>query len=181
MSWPFLSWRPSMMVSSKRCFPALYIIILYYWASKVRLLGVVSKEKHRFGIFFYFFSRICLVMSEKGLTFALANKEQRIQNTTFLDKANWLGYGVMVTLQILVLPFLVRIRVSQQKKRLCQNSNWHSLFFSLHIVKHCYLELRFQKTSIKMNKSVKCFCVSRICFIFLIKEHWYWALDGISR
>ena len=93
----------------------------------------------------------------------------------------WLGYGVMVTLQILVLPFLVRIRVSQQKKRLCQNSNWHSLFFSLHIVKHCYLELRFQKTSIKMNKSVKCFCVSRICFIFLIKEHWYWALDGISR
>ena len=27
-----------------------------------------------------------------------------------------LGYGVMVTLQILVLPFLVRIRVSQQEK-----------------------------------------------------------------
>ena len=28
--------------------------------------------------------------------------------------ANKLGYGVMVTLQILVLPFLVRIRVPQQ-------------------------------------------------------------------
>ena len=27
-----------------------------------------------------------------------------------------LGYGVMVTLQILVLPFLVRVRVPQQKK-----------------------------------------------------------------
>ena len=26
-----------------------------------------------------------------------------------------LGYGVMVTLQILVLPFLVRVRVAQQK------------------------------------------------------------------
>ena len=26
-----------------------------------------------------------------------------------------LGYGVMVTLQILVLPFLVRVRVPQQK------------------------------------------------------------------
>ena len=28
----------------------------------------------------------------------------------------WSGYGVMVTLQILVLSFLVRIRVSQQSK-----------------------------------------------------------------
>ena len=27
-----------------------------------------------------------------------------------------LGYGVMVTLQILVLPFLVRVRVSQHNK-----------------------------------------------------------------
>ena len=27
-----------------------------------------------------------------------------------------LGYGVMVTLQILVLPFLVRVRVPQQEK-----------------------------------------------------------------
>ena len=29
-------------------------------------------------------------------------------------RANVLGYGVMVTLQILVLPFLVRVRVAQQ-------------------------------------------------------------------
>ena len=28
-----------------------------------------------------------------------------------------LGYGVMVTLQILVLPFLVRVRVAQHKRR----------------------------------------------------------------
>ena len=28
-----------------------------------------------------------------------------------------LGYGVMVTLQILVLPFLVRVRVAQQNRR----------------------------------------------------------------
>ena len=27
-----------------------------------------------------------------------------------------LGYGVMVTLQILVLPFLVRVRVAQHRK-----------------------------------------------------------------
>ena len=30
--------------------------------------------------------------------------------------SNVLGYGVMVTLQILVLPFLVRVRVAQQKE-----------------------------------------------------------------
>ena len=30
-----------------------------------------------------------------------------------------LGYGVMVTLQILVLPFLVRVRVAQQNKERC--------------------------------------------------------------
>ena len=29
-----------------------------------------------------------------------------------------LGYGVMVTLQILVLPFLVRVRIPQQKVKL---------------------------------------------------------------
>ena len=30
--------------------------------------------------------------------------------------SNVLGYGVMVTLQILVLPFLVRVRVAQQQR-----------------------------------------------------------------
>ena len=39
----------------------------------------------------------------------------RNQDTTRLQRK--LGYGVMVTLQILVLPFLVRVRVSQQQKR----------------------------------------------------------------
>ena len=32
-----------------------------------------------------------------------------------------LGYGVMVTLQILVLPFLVRVRIPQQKTVRFQN------------------------------------------------------------
>ena len=32
-----------------------------------------------------------------------------------ISKVEILGYGVMVTLQILVLPFLVRVRVPQQK------------------------------------------------------------------
>ena len=35
-----------------------------------------------------------------------------------LNQMKSLGYGVMVTLQILVLPFLVRVRVPQQRKSL---------------------------------------------------------------
>ena len=35
-----------------------------------------------------------------------------------IPKQLTLGYGVMVTLQILVLSFLVRVRVPQQKKSL---------------------------------------------------------------
>lgn len=44
--------------------------------------------------------------SKKKRTFATANPKR--------FGATLLGYGVMVTLQILVLSFLVRIRVSQQ-------------------------------------------------------------------
>ena len=39
-----------------------------------------------------------------------------------------LGYGVMVTQQILVLFFLVRVRVSQQKKRLHSGVSFFCLF-----------------------------------------------------
>ena len=49
------------------------------------------------------------VGSKKTSTFALAIKKR----TSCLLI---LGYGVMVTLQILVLSFLVRVRVSQQSK-----------------------------------------------------------------
>ena len=41
-----------------------------------------------------------------------------------------LGYGVMVTLQILVLPFLVRVRVPQLKKSLSRNN--HLAFFCIY-------------------------------------------------
>ena len=44
--------------------------------------------------------------------FANANKETTHTVTHYLA-TNILGYGVMVTLQILVLSFLVRVRVSQ--------------------------------------------------------------------
>ena len=43
------------------------------------------------------------------------------------DDANKLGYGVMVTLQILVLSFLVRVRVSQHKAGCI--AKMHPVFF----------------------------------------------------
>ena len=55
------------------------------------------------------------VVSEKCATFAPANK----RFAPFCGLS--LGYGVMVTLQILVLPFLVRVRVPQQEKSLSSN------------------------------------------------------------
>ena len=48
-----------------------------------------------------------------------------------------LGYGVMVTLQILVLPFLVRVRIPQQKGFLRET------FF--HFM-HCYNNNHKKKT-----------------------------------
>ncbi len=42
-----------------------------------------------------------------------------------------MGYGVMVTLQILVLSFLVRARVPQQKIRMSQR---HPYFFCYMVV-----------------------------------------------
>ena len=47
--------------------------------------------------------------SKKCITFALAIQQ-------YANRNNKLGYGVMVTLQILVLSFLVRVRVSQPKR-----------------------------------------------------------------
>ncbi len=49
------------------------------------------------------------------------------------QKRKPLGYGVMVTLQILVLPFLVRIRVPQHKKvvKLLRNKVLSDYFFAL--------------------------------------------------
>ena len=57
---------------------------------------------------------------KKYCTFASANPETR----GFDADSNKLGYGVMVTLQILVLSFLVRVRVPQQ---FCPLSYWKSV------------------------------------------------------
>lgn len=48
-------------------------------------------------------------MFQKSCTFAASNEKDDKRSVI-------LGYGVMVTQQILVLFFLVRVRVAQQKK-----------------------------------------------------------------
>lgn len=49
-------------------------------------------------------------MFQKSCTFAASNEKDDKRSVI-------LGYGVMVTQQILVLFFLVRVRVAQQKRR----------------------------------------------------------------
>ena len=44
-----------------------------------------------------------------------------------------LGYGVMVTLQILVLPFLVRVRVSQRNRQAMLGDFFIHYFFYIYV------------------------------------------------
>ena len=57
-------------------------------------------------------------MKEQNESFAKKNSRKCLQFPKYLylctRKRKSLGYGVMVTLQILVLSFLVRIQVAQQ-------------------------------------------------------------------
>ncbi len=64
-----------------------------------------------------------LVVQKKSSTFAPANQLSRDNDS------NRLGYGVMVTLQILVLSFLVRVRVPQPNQSLSNRSSVLSDFF----------------------------------------------------
>ena len=74
------------------------IVVFYAWNSKKQL-------------FFNFFYK------KTAKVFVLQKKDVPLHRI-------WaLGYGVMVTLQILVLPFLVRIRVAQQIERGSENQN----------------------------------------------------------
>ena len=47
------------------------------------------------------------------------------------ERHNILGYGVMVTLQILVLSFLVRVQVSQQKRIVFDSLFFYFIEFSV--------------------------------------------------
>ena len=72
---------------------------------------------------FYIFLAESFVSSEKLHTFAA--QKGHIPRL--------LGYGVMVTLQILVLPFLVRVRVAQHSKEHHQRD---ALFLLSSIIKN---------------------------------------------
>ena len=64
----------------------------------------------------------------KNLRFFLQIPKKAVPLHPHFEKCTTsLGYGVMVTLQILVLPFLVRVRVPQPKERVTQTSDSFSL------------------------------------------------------
>ena len=72
-----------------------------------------------------FFLRIFIKKSEKVLEIQEKVVPLHPQFDRSVDAKLSLGYGVMVTLQILVLPFLVRVRVPQQREMFVRAS----LFF----------------------------------------------------
>ena len=55
---------------------------------------------------------------KKWLKILLVSEKAVPLHPHFEKCTTFLGYGVMVTLQILVLPFLVRVRVPQQNESL---------------------------------------------------------------
>ena len=71
-----------------------------------------NKRKEKNLRFFINFPLKILVVQEKVVPLHPQNRTREFWSN------NILGYGVMVTLQILVLPFLVRVRVPQLKKTL---------------------------------------------------------------
>ena len=77
---------------------------------KGTLIRVNNKGKAEKLRFFIFFPRKVLVIREKVVPL-----QAQIENKGVL-RAKTVGYGVMVTLQILVLSFLVRVRVPQHFK-----------------------------------------------------------------
>lgn len=70
----------------------------------------------------------------KNRNFDLDDKKKHYLCTAFQKV---LGYGVMVTLQILVLPFLVRVRVAQLKKDE-NGSSFSSFFVDLQTMRYLY-------------------------------------------
>ena len=77
------------------------------------------------------------------------------------DDANKLGYGVMVTLQILVLSFLVRVRVSQHKVGCI--AKMHPVFLFPMVVS----EWRFTGS------------LEFLCRLVLIQKQWFQSCIGV--
>ena len=67
-----------------------------------------NKEKVKILRFFIIFRPKVLVVRKKAVPLHPQNRNEDVFNCMIV------GYGVMVTLQILVLSFLVRVRVPQQ-------------------------------------------------------------------
>ena len=91
-------------------------------------MRTLQKKSSKTHFYLRFFCKNLWRFKKKHYLCTRISKKTRCENKT-------LGYGVMVTLQILVLSFLVRVRVPQQKMSRVQKKNPRHLFLSPYFVK----------------------------------------------
>ena len=112
--------------------PQIMCFVFCVFLCNVRVLKVGKRKKNHF---FWKNHRKNLADWKKGSNFAL-----ELRNTVFLvqEMHMKLGYGVMVTLQILVLPFLVRVRIPQQRPNLKPRFGLFCFHAATHMALPCH-------------------------------------------
>ena len=77
----------------------------------------MQKLESKWGFFCVFFTKMFGLLAKRPYLCTRKRERAARHNNFFHVSTACLGYGVMVTLQILVLPFLVRVRVAQQRQK----------------------------------------------------------------
>ena len=109
-----------------------------------------------------------LLFDKKSLQkFCCLNKKHYLCNRNSVMSQLLMGYGVMVTLQILVLSFLVRIRVSQRLERQSHLSLFCFCVFSsfiIYVSLQLEIDCSYSFVIIALARKHNCFWSRRIYF-----------------
>lgn len=93
----------------------------------------MQKLGSKWGFFCVFFTKMFGLLAKRPYLCTRKRERAARRNNFFHVSTACLGYGVMVTLQILVLPFLVRVRVAQQRQKGFFGKRVPFFFMSRHI------------------------------------------------
>ena len=118
---PFFSSSPLTIVLTNS-------FVLFILPAKIKNHEDIAKKIIKNTLLFEIFLQKPLAIQKKTLPLHPHFEKMRCENKT-------LGYGVMVTLQILVLSFLVRVRVPQQKMSRVQKRARDISFLTPYFVK----------------------------------------------